>query len=78
MVSSDLLAEKHIVPIEASGKPPLYERADLAHHHHFHCERCDAVTPLKGCSLSAKYRLPKGYVASSHEILFSGTCPSCH
>lgn len=72
-----LLDENQIVPVEVSGKPPLYERANLAHHHHFHCEACGEVTPLTGCSLSANYKLPRGFDAISHEVLFRGTCAGC-
>ena len=72
-----LLDENRIVPVEVTGKPPLYERANLDHHHHFHCEACDEVMSLGGCSLSPSYRLPKGFSAVSHEILFTGTCAAC-
>jgi len=72
-----LLEDNRIVPVEVSGKPPLYERADLEHHHHFHCETCGEVTPLGGCSLSANYELPKGFDSISHEVLFRGTCADC-
>ena len=72
-----LLDENQIVPVEVSGRPPLYERADLEHHHHFHCETCGEVTPLGGCSLNANYKLPSGFDSVSHEVLFRGTCAGC-
>ncbi len=73
----DLLEENRIRSIVVPGKAPLYERTDLAHHHHFQCESCGQVTLLEGCSLDAGYRLPRGFKALSHVIIFNGICPAC-
>ena len=59
------------------GLPPRFERAEIPHHHHFHCERCDRVYDLEGCAGSLEQLLPKGFAAERHEITFFGLCPDC-
>jgi len=55
-----------------------YERAELGHHHHFHCRICDKVFDLEGCPFHLHAEgLPQGYVVESHEITFQGLCPNC-
>ncbi len=55
-----------------------YERAELGHHHHFHCRSCDKVFDLEGCPFHLHAEgLPQGYVVESHEITFQGLCPDC-
>jgi len=55
-----------------------YERAELGHHHHFHCRSCDKVFDLEGCPFHLHAEgLPQGYVVESHEITFQGLCPNC-
>jgi Fur family ferric uptake transcriptional regulator len=73
----DLVDEGRIRQLVVAAGPTLYERTDLTHHHHFRCRNCGEVTPLHGCSLDSDYELPRGFKASSHEVVFSGTCPSC-
>jgi Fur family ferric uptake transcriptional regulator len=73
----DLVANGHVRQVVVAGGAPRYERTDVRHHHHFHCESCGEVTPLEGCSLKKNYRLPSGFKASSHDITFTGTCPTC-
>jgi len=72
------LVEKGLIRrvVVASGAP-RYERTNVRHHHHFHCESCGKVAPLEGCALSKDYRLPSGFKASSHELTFTGTCSGC-
>jgi Fur family ferric uptake transcriptional regulator len=72
-----LVEEGRLRGVVVPGSAPRYERTDAMHHHHFHCESCDDVTPLAGCSLKKDYRLPPGFKASSHEVTFTGTCPTC-
>jgi len=72
-----LVEEGRIRRMVVEGSSPRYERTDVIHHHHFHCESCGEVTPLEGCSLKKSYRLPAGFKASSHEVVFTGTCPAC-
>ena len=54
----------------------IYERADLAHHHHFHCNSCDRIYELPGCVLNA-VATPEGFIVQEHEIFLSGLCPAC-
>ncbi len=55
----------------------LYELADKAHHHHFHCHSCNRVYELPGCALKEKEAAPEGFIVEDHEIFLSGICPSC-
>lgn len=73
----DLVKEGRVRRVVVVGSAPMYERTDVSHHHHFHCASCGEVTALEGCSLKEDYRLPSGFKASSHEVTFSGTCPTC-
>ncbi len=73
----DLMEQGRIQRVVVAGSVPRYERTDVTHHHHFLCESCGAVTPLEGCALKKTYRLPLGFRASSHEIIFTGICPDC-
>ena len=73
----DLTEQGRIRRIVVSGGAPLYERTDVAHHHHFRCESCGEVTALEGGALKEDYRFPSGFKVSSHEVVFSGTCPDC-
>lgn len=73
----DWVASDRLRSVVVAGGTPRYERTDVAHHHHFHCEDCGAVTPLAGCSLKKDYELPPGFSVSSHEVMFTGTCPAC-
>ena len=73
----DLVEEGRVQRVVVAGSAPRYERTNVTHHHHFHCEFCGEVTPLEGCALKKNCRLPSGYKASSHEIVFTGACPNC-
>lgn len=73
----DLVENGHVQRVVVAGSAPRYERTNVTHHHHFHCESCGDVTPLEGCSLKKNYRLPSGFQASSHDVIFTGTCPNC-
>jgi Fur family ferric uptake transcriptional regulator len=72
-----LVEEGRIRRVVVAGSAPRYERTNVRHHHHFHCESCGEMTPLEGCSLKQNYRLPPGFKASSHEVIFTGTCSNC-
>jgi Fur family ferric uptake transcriptional regulator len=56
-----------------------YESAGLAHHHHFHCRRCDTVFDLEGCPVGIPdgTTLPGGYRVEGHDLTLHGLCPSC-
>lgn len=64
-------------PVEVPGEAARYERADLEHHHHFHCRSCRRVYDVNGCPGQIKQMAPRGFKVESHEILLYGTCPDC-
>lgn len=72
-----LVEQGRIQRVVVAGGAPRYERTNVTHHHHFHCKTCGEVAPLEGCALKKTYRLPVGFKASSHEVTFTGTCPTC-
>jgi Fur family transcriptional regulator, ferric uptake regulator len=73
-----LLDQEVLATVQLPGEPDRYELAELPHHHHFHCTACDRVFDLAGCAVRSDLRLPRGFEARSHEIIFTGLCPDCH
>jgi Fur family ferric uptake transcriptional regulator len=73
----NLVDEGVLKPVQLPGEPDRYELASLPHHHHFHCTACDRVFDLAGCAVRADLRLPRGFKAHDHEIIFTGLCPEC-
>ncbi len=63
--------------VELPGEPMRYELADLEHHHHFHCTKCDRVFDVDGCGLDHHAHLPDGFVVESHEVVLYGHCCDC-
>ncbi|MBN2031854.1 MAG: transcriptional repressor [Deltaproteobacteria bacterium] len=55
----------------------LYERAEKAHHYHFHCRSCDRIFELPGCALDKRQSTPPGFLAEGHEVFLFGVCSSC-
>jgi Fur family ferric uptake transcriptional regulator len=55
----------------------LFELANKAHHHHFHCHACNKIYDLPGCALNRKMAVPEGFVLQEHEIFLSGLCSAC-
>ncbi len=75
--AGELKAAGWLKKVELPGEPVRYELADLEHHHHFHCTRCDRVFDIEGCGLDHHAHLPAGFVAESHEVILYGRCPQC-
>lgn len=73
-----LLAEGAISEVALPGEPPRYEAAGKDHHHHFRCSTCEKVYELGGaCLPDLKASLPRGFRATSHEVLVHGVCAAC-
>ncbi len=54
-----------------------YEGADLHHHHHFLCEKCERVFDISmPCNLVATH-VPDSFHVTRHEITLYGSCPDC-
>ena len=56
----------------------LFERAESAHHHYFHCRVCERTIDIQGCSLKNKNAVPDGFLLENHEIFLFGICRSCY
>ena len=56
-----------------------YELVD-EHHEHVRCESCGRVVEVPGCVLedvSSAVKTSTGFTVTSHQLLFTGTCPEC-
>lgn len=56
-----------------------YELAD-EHHEHIRCDSCGRVVEVPGCVLegaTSAVTASTGFNVTSHQLLFSGICPSC-
>ncbi|HXC76346.1 MAG TPA: transcriptional repressor [Candidatus Acidoferrum sp.] len=50
------------------------------HHEHIRCDACGRVVGVPGCILenaTAAVESDTGFTITSHQLLFSGTCPEC-
>lgn len=74
----DLLLEAQIARVDLPGETARYELAGKAHHHHFHCKRCDRVFELAGCSFNRAAKIPRGFRMQGHEVIIWGLCDACN
>lgn len=72
-----LEAEGWLGRVELPGAPDRYELTGKAHHHHFHCDRCDRVFDLAGCPGSLADLLPRSFRLERHELVLYGQCAEC-
>ena len=72
-----LADEGAIIAVELPGESARYERADIGHHHHFHCRACGRAFDLPGCPVKLRDFVPPGFVAESHDLTVQGLCPDC-
>lgn len=72
-----LTADGTLRSVQLPGHTARYELADLDHHHHFYCTRCERVYDLSGCALAPAYDPPAGFTVESHDITLSGCCADC-
>jgi Fur family ferric uptake transcriptional regulator len=72
-----LVGEGWLVPVEIPGRPPRYERAGKAHHHHFQCRGCGGVYEVHGCPGNMRALTPAGFRLEGHELVLYGVCRDC-
>jgi Fur family ferric uptake transcriptional regulator len=72
-----LVDESWLTAVELPGEVPRYEVQGKAHHHHFHCRRCDRVFEVPGCVGSIGEIVPPGFRLEAHEVVLYGACPDC-
>lgn len=74
-----LLDAKLIQSVVLPDGQMRYEDADLGHHHHFRCRKCDSVFDLEFCPLSLPQgtTFPGGFLVEDHELTLYGVCPNC-
>lgn len=66
-----------LIPVVVGGTT-RYERSEIAHHHHFHCETCDKTFDLPGCVGNLSKLVPDAWKVFTHELTFFGMCQSCN
>ena len=77
--------------VAAMAREGLVDRIDLgdgkahfelreSHHEHIRCDSCGRVVGVPGCILenaTPAVESNTGFTITSHQLLFSGTCPDC-
>ena len=72
-----LVEDEVLKEVRLPDQPVRYERYNLGHHHHFHCEECEKVLDIEAPCASLNSHLPEGFKVRRHEIIFYGTCNEC-
>lgn len=74
-----LMEAEEILPVVLPDGQTRYEAADLGHHHHFRCRRCNQVYDMAYCPLSIPpgTTFPGGFRVEEHELTLYGVCPNC-
>ena len=74
-----LLAAKEIQSVILPSGETRYESADLGHHDHFQCRKCQHVFDLSVCPLhlASGTIIPGGFMVEDHEMTLYGLCPDC-
>lgn len=78
-----LVEDGEIMRVELPGQVNRFESAMAQakarddHHHHFHCNTCDRVYPIRGCPGPMKNLAPRGFRVEGHEITLHGRCSEC-
>jgi Fe2+ or Zn2+ uptake regulation protein len=65
--------------IDLGDGKAYYEVGD-EHHEHIRCDSCGRVAEVPGCVLddaTAGVQKQTGYKVTSHQLVFSGLCPTC-
>ena len=74
-----LLAAREIQSVILPSGETRYESADLGHHDHFQCRKCQHVFDLSVCPLhlASGTIIPGGFMVEDHEMTLYGVCPGC-
>jgi Fur family ferric uptake transcriptional regulator len=72
-----LAREGALAPVDIPGEPARYELSGKAHHHHFHCTKCDRVFDMTGCVKKISSLAPAGFTVERHEVILYGRCAKC-
>ena len=74
----DLLGEGWLAQVDLPGQASRYEVAEsAAHHHHFHCRKCDRVYDLDGCAGGVDRLAPRRFRVERHDLVVYGLCAPC-
>ena len=73
-----LTDEQFLRTVELPHQPVRYQRAGLAHNHHFLCESCDCVYNVPTHHDTCLSLVPEPFVAKRHELVIYGDCPNCN
>jgi Fur family ferric uptake transcriptional regulator len=72
-----LLEAGELRSVDLPGENPRYESAELEHHHHFQCTRCERVFDIPECTDRIDRLAPRGFRVEHHELTLYGHCDEC-
>lgn len=73
----ELVEGEWLVTLNVGGST-RYERSEMGHHHHFHCEECDKTFDIEGCVGDLSKMIPEAFKIMSHELTIIGMCRTCN
>ena len=72
-----MVEQGDVLLVVLPGEAPRYERANLAHHHHFRCTACGTVFDIHACPRNLASLAPDGFRLERHELTLYGLCRDC-
>jgi Fur family ferric uptake transcriptional regulator len=72
-----LMDEGAVRAVNLPGESARFEMAQITHHHHFRCNRCQRVYDIPGCPGDMRRMAPRGFKVEAHDVILYGQCPSC-
>jgi Fur family ferric uptake transcriptional regulator len=73
----EMTATFQIIGVDFPGQPRRYELPAEREHPHFICRKCNKVFDLPVAMQLPEVHVPKGFVVTGGEVVYSGTCPEC-
>jgi len=76
-----LIQEKIVVEVIIGGDKKRYELADLEHHHHLICNKCDSISDITVNTdltpIQNKLEKENKFKITNHTLEFYGVCYNC-
>ena len=73
-----LIKNGWLVLVELPGESGRYEMANLDHHHHFCCTKCNRIFDISDCPKNIEDLVPEGFSLDRHDITLYGLCEECN
>lgn len=72
-----LQEEQRIEAVVLAGQTARFQALQHSHHHHFHCEQCGRVFPIRACPGPMDALVPQGFALHRHDLTLHGLCADC-